>query len=198
MPWGWHCWLLVSAACRLCSTAVKSWTGFHHRKLSSYRGGSGGYLLPDCLGAACRSTIVDLSFLSRATSPSAVCVSASRICSTSALLFCCRSCCRVYSYGNVVGLASAPVGIIPVILSPIIGRFAHKLDMRRLVTAALLCMPPASTGVPILLNRVWILARRHGRSLSEGVCGGLLLYAADHHYAVWFATGTTGSGIEPL
>ncbi|WP_313621016.1 DHA2 family efflux MFS transporter permease subunit, partial [Pantoea septica] len=32
------------------------------------------------------------------------------------------------------GLASAPVGIIPVILSPIIGRFAHKLDMRRLVT----------------------------------------------------------------
>ena len=35
MPWGWHCWLLVSAACRLCSTAVKSWTGFHHRKLSS-------------------------------------------------------------------------------------------------------------------------------------------------------------------
>lgn len=35
MPWGWHCWLLVSAACRLCSTAVKSWTGSHHRKLSS-------------------------------------------------------------------------------------------------------------------------------------------------------------------
>ncbi|MCS5808810.1 DHA2 family efflux MFS transporter permease subunit [Klebsiella pneumoniae subsp. pneumoniae] len=32
------------------------------------------------------------------------------------------------------GLASAPVGVIPVILSPIIGRFAHKLDMRRLVT----------------------------------------------------------------
>jgi hypothetical protein len=28
----------------------------------------------------------------------------------------------------------APVGVIPVLLSPIIGRFAHKLDMRRLVT----------------------------------------------------------------
>ncbi|MFP1462438.1 hypothetical protein ACLB1E_13550 [Escherichia coli] len=28
--------------------------------------------------------------------------------------------------------------------------------------------------------------------------GGLLLYAADHHYAVWFATGTTGGGIESL
>ncbi|WOA52892.1 multidrug efflux MFS transporter permease subunit EmrB [Dickeya solani] len=32
------------------------------------------------------------------------------------------------------GLASAPVGLMPVILSPIIGRFMHKLDMRRLVT----------------------------------------------------------------
>ncbi|MGM3175638.1 multidrug efflux MFS transporter permease subunit EmrB [Dickeya lacustris] len=32
------------------------------------------------------------------------------------------------------GLASAPVGLMPVILSPIIGKFMHKLDMRRLVT----------------------------------------------------------------
>ncbi|MBW7982018.1 multidrug efflux MFS transporter permease subunit EmrB [Enterobacillus tribolii] len=32
------------------------------------------------------------------------------------------------------GLASAPVGFIPILLSPIIGRFAPKLDMRRLVT----------------------------------------------------------------
>ncbi len=36
---------------QICSTAVKSWTGSHHRKLSSLPGGSGGYLLPDCLGA---------------------------------------------------------------------------------------------------------------------------------------------------
>ncbi|MBP2157235.1 MULTISPECIES: multidrug efflux MFS transporter permease subunit EmrB [Erwinia] len=42
---------------------------------------------------------------------------------------------EVYGYtATWAGLASAPVGIIPVILSPIIGRFAHKLDMRRLVT----------------------------------------------------------------
>ncbi len=80
--------------------------------------------------------IVDCRCLSRATSPSAACVSASRICSTSALLFCCRSCCRrsTVTRRPWAGLASAPVGIIPVILSPIIGRFAHKLDMRRLVT----------------------------------------------------------------
>ncbi|AUX73532.1 multidrug efflux MFS transporter permease subunit EmrB [Erwinia pyrifoliae] len=42
---------------------------------------------------------------------------------------------EVYGYtATWAGLASAPVGIIPVILSPIIGRFSHKLDMRRLVT----------------------------------------------------------------
>jgi len=32
------------------------------------------------------------------------------------------------------GLAAAPIGIIPVILSPIIGKNAHRLDMRWLVT----------------------------------------------------------------
>ena len=42
---------------------------------------------------------------------------------------------EVYGYtATWAGLASAPVGILPVILSPVIGRFAHKLDMRRLVT----------------------------------------------------------------
>lgn len=42
---------------------------------------------------------------------------------------------EVYGYtATWAGLASAPVGIIPVILSPIIGRFAHRLDMRKLVT----------------------------------------------------------------
>ena len=40
----------------------------------------------------------------------------------------------VWLYRDRAGLASAPVGVIPVLLSPIIGRFAHKLDMRRLVT----------------------------------------------------------------
>ncbi|WP_028534681.1 DHA2 family efflux MFS transporter permease subunit [Paludibacterium yongneupense] len=32
------------------------------------------------------------------------------------------------------GLAAAPIGILPVILSPIIGKFAHRIDMRWLVT----------------------------------------------------------------
>lgn len=42
---------------------------------------------------------------------------------------------EVYGYtATWAGLASAPVGLIPVILSPIIGKFAPKLDMRRLVT----------------------------------------------------------------
>ena len=36
------------------------------------------------------------------------------------------------------GLAAAPVGILPVFLSPIIGRFGNKADMRLLVTASFL------------------------------------------------------------
>lgn len=41
----------------------------------------------------------------------------------------------VYGYtATQAGLASAPVGIIPVILSPIIGRFDKRIDMRSLVT----------------------------------------------------------------
>ncbi|CAK9884044.1 MAG: Multidrug export protein EmrB [Candidatus Erwinia impunctatus] len=42
---------------------------------------------------------------------------------------------EVYGYtATWAGLASAPVGILPVLLSPLIGRFAHRLDMRKLVT----------------------------------------------------------------
>ncbi len=36
------------------------------------------------------------------------------------------------------GLAAAPVGILPVILSPVIGRFGNRLDMRYLVSASFL------------------------------------------------------------
>ncbi len=119
---GWHCWLLVSVACRLCSTAVKTGlvliTGNYH----PYRGGSGGYCFLIVWELTDDNPIVDLSLLSRATSPSAVCVSASRICSTWRY---CSAAAVVAGglrlHGNVAGLASAPVGIIPVILSPIIG-----------------------------------------------------------------------------
>ncbi|MDI6539860.1 DHA2 family efflux MFS transporter permease subunit [Pantoea ananatis] len=42
---------------------------------------------------------------------------------------------EVYGYtASWAGLASAPIGIIPVLLSPFIGRYSHKIDMRILVT----------------------------------------------------------------
>lgn len=36
------------------------------------------------------------------------------------------------------GLATAPIGILPVLLSPLIGKNAHRLDMRKVVTISLL------------------------------------------------------------
>lgn len=73
---------------------------------------------------------------------------------------------EVYGYtATWAGLASAPVGIIPVILSPIIGRFAHKLDMRRLVTFSFIMYAVCFTGAHGRSNRVWISALPHGRSL---------------------------------
>ncbi|WP_386691333.1 MULTISPECIES: DHA2 family efflux MFS transporter permease subunit [unclassified Lonepinella] len=42
---------------------------------------------------------------------------------------------QVYGYtATWAGLAAAPVGLLPIFLSPIIGRFGHRLDMRALVT----------------------------------------------------------------
>ncbi|RLM19345.1 multidrug resistance protein B [Brenneria alni] len=42
---------------------------------------------------------------------------------------------EVYGYtATWAGLASAPVGLMPLVLSPIIGRYASHLDMRKLVT----------------------------------------------------------------
>ncbi|MBQ0957200.1 multidrug efflux MFS transporter permease subunit EmrB [Serratia symbiotica] len=42
---------------------------------------------------------------------------------------------EVYGYtATWAGLASAPVGLIPMLLSPVIGKFGNRLDMRRLVT----------------------------------------------------------------
>ncbi len=57
--------------------------------------------------------------------------------------------------------------------------------MRRLVTFSFIMYAVCFYCVPIPLNLVWILVRRPGRSLS-GLRSGLLLYAADHHYVVWF------------
>ena len=42
---------------------------------------------------------------------------------------------QVYGYtATWAGLAAAPVGLLPILLSPIIGKFGHKIDMRILVT----------------------------------------------------------------
>ena len=48
-------------------------------------------------------------------------------------------------------------------------------------------MPSAFTGVPIPLNGMDFGASAPPQFI-QWVCGRLLLYAADHHYAVWFAT----------
>ncbi len=143
--------------------------------------------------------IVDLSlFKSRNFTIGCLCISLAYMLYFGAIVLLPQLLQEVYGYtATWAGLASAPVGIIPVILSPIIGRFAHKLDMRRLVTFSFIMYAVcfywrAYTFEPGM--DFGASARR--RSLS-GVCGGLL-YAADHHYAVWFATGTTGGGIEPL
>ena len=42
---------------------------------------------------------------------------------------------QVYGYtATWAGLAAAPVGLFPILLSPIIGKLGHKIDMRILVT----------------------------------------------------------------
>ncbi|MCP6456763.1 MFS transporter, partial [Klebsiella pneumoniae] len=41
----------------------------------------------------------------------------------------------VFEYTSVsAGLAYAPIGIMPLLLAPLIGRYGHKIDMRMLVT----------------------------------------------------------------
>ncbi|ENJ4806304.1 DHA2 family efflux MFS transporter permease subunit [Citrobacter sedlakii] len=80
--------------------------------------------------------IVDLSlFKSRNFTIGCLCISLAYMLYFGAIVLLPQLLQEVYGYtATWAGLASAPVGIIPVILSPIIGRFAHKLDMRRLVT----------------------------------------------------------------
>ncbi|MDO4430513.1 MAG: DHA2 family efflux MFS transporter permease subunit [Lonepinella koalarum] len=44
---------------------------------------------------------------------------------------------QVYGYtATWAGLAAAPVGLFPILLSPLIGKFGHKIDMRILVTVS--------------------------------------------------------------
>lgn len=80
--------------------------------------------------------IVDLSlFKSRNFTIGVLCISLAYMLYFGAIVLLPQLLQEVYGYtATWAGLASAPVGILPVIMSPIIGRFAHRLDMRKLIT----------------------------------------------------------------
>lgn len=80
--------------------------------------------------------IVDLSlFKSRNFTIGVLCISLAYMLYFGAIVLLPQLLQEVYGYtATWAGLASAPVGILPVLMSPIIGRFAHRLDMRKLVT----------------------------------------------------------------
>lgn len=143
--------------------------------------------------------IVDLSlFKSRNFTIGCLCISLAYMLYFGAIVLLPQLLQEVYGYtATWAGLASAPVGIIPVILSPIIGRFAHKLDMRRLVTFSFIMYAVCFYWRAYTFEPGMDFGASARRSLSR-LRGGLLLYAADHHYAVWSATGTTGGGVESL
>jgi len=80
--------------------------------------------------------IVDLSlFKSRNFTIGTLCISLAYMLYFGSIVLLPQLLQEVFGYtATWAGLASAPVGILPVLMSPIIGRFAHKLDMRWLVT----------------------------------------------------------------
>src|SRR5471032_3302899 len=80
--------------------------------------------------------IVDLSlFKSRNFTIGVLCISLAYMLYFGAIVLLPQLLQEVYGYtATWAGLASAPIGLLPVILSPIIGRFGNRLDMRRLVT----------------------------------------------------------------
>lgn len=80
--------------------------------------------------------VVDLSlFKSRNFTIGCLCISLAYMLYFGAIVLLPQLLQEVYGYtATWAGLASAPVGLIPVLLSPIIGKFGNRLDMRRLVT----------------------------------------------------------------
>ncbi len=113
--------------------------------------------------------IVDLSlFKSRNFTIGCLCISLAYMLYFGAIVLLPQLLQEVYGYtATWAGLASAPVGVIPVILSPIIGRFAHKLDMRRLVTFSFIMYAVCFYWRAGPSNRGWTLAPRRGHSLSR-------------------------------
>lgn len=80
--------------------------------------------------------VIDLSlFKSRNFTIGCLCISLAYMLYFGAIVLLPQLLQEVYGYtATWAGLASAPVGILPVLLSPIIGRFSHRIDMRQLVT----------------------------------------------------------------
>ncbi|VFS63666.1 Multidrug resistance protein B [Kluyvera cryocrescens] len=111
--------------------------------------------------------IVDLSlFKSRNFTIGCLCISLAYMLYFGAIVLLPQLLQEVYGYtATWAGLASAPVGVIPVLLSPIIGRFAHKLDMRRLVTFSFIMYAVCFYWRAYTFEREWTLAHPHGHSL---------------------------------
>ncbi|WP_425456725.1 multidrug efflux MFS transporter permease subunit EmrB [Brenneria rubrifaciens] len=80
--------------------------------------------------------VVDLSlFKSRNFTIGCLCISLAYMFYFGAIVLLPQLLQEVYGYtATWAGLASAPVGLMPVVLSPVIGRFTPRLDMRKLVT----------------------------------------------------------------
>lgn len=83
-----------------------------------------------------KDPVVDLSlFKSRNFTVGCICISLAYLIYFGAIVLLPLLLQEVYGYtATWAGLASAPVGLLPVLLSPLIGRFSHKIDMRLLVT----------------------------------------------------------------
>lgn len=81
-------------------------------------------------------TVVDLSlFKSRNFTIGCLCISLAYMFYFGSIVLLPQLLQTVFGYtATWAGFASAPVGLMPVLLSPIIGRFAPRLDMRKLVT----------------------------------------------------------------
>ena len=139
--------------------------------------------------------IVDLSlFKSRNFTIGCLCISLAYMLYFGAIVLLPQLLQEVYGYtATWAGLASAPVGVIPVILSPIIGRFAHKLDMRRLVTFSFIMYAVCFYWRAWTGNGLWRIGLA---AVYPGLCGGLFLHAADHHHSLWPPAGAAGGGVE--
>lgn len=75
---------------------------------------------------------------------------------------------EVFGYtATWAGLAAASVGLLPLIITPIIGKFGGKVDLRYIIALALLCLRYVFIGELILLNPEWILPQLLGHNSGK-------------------------------